>query len=183
MRHRLQPALERAGGGRAASARGRRPRCRFPRTPPFSLSTKALRVFAAFGSGLGNFAGLLIHFLEHGRGASLPRFEETLFPASFSTRGSLWQAPGQSAARRSPQTGPVPGGSPPTQDFLQKSGGKRDRARKGKKHEQKQLGSPQGLPVTWQKQIQKNYFKIQILYILHTYLHMMHNLKYVLVGF
>ena len=41
--------------------------------------------------------------------------------------------------------------------------------------------SPHGLPV--RDKGKYNYFKIQILYIFHTYLHMIHNLKYVLVGF
>lgn len=42
---------------------------RFPR-PPFTLSTKAIYMYlAAFGGGLGNFGGLLVHFLERGRGA------------------------------------------------------------------------------------------------------------------
>ena len=67
------------------SARGQRPLCRLPRSqgPPSSLALKLhththththiyiyiYTFFAAFGGGLGNFAGLLVHFLERGRGA------------------------------------------------------------------------------------------------------------------
>jgi len=84
-----------------------------------------------------------------------------------------------------PQAGPVP-----RRPSSHRSSGKTlegsDRAgRKGKKHEQKDRKSsvPPRASLYVTKTNTKNYFEIQILCILHTYWHMIHNLKDMLVGF
>ena len=59
------------------------------------IYTHTFFFFAAFGGGLGNFGGLLLHFLERGHGASFS------FPGVLLHQSEPVTGPGRSAERRS----------------------------------------------------------------------------------
>lgn len=140
-----------------------------PRTSPLSSLALKLYMFAAFVVvwGILLFAN---PFFGAWAWCQFARSRKR-FPVSLSTSGSPWTGTRPiSCGRRNPQTCPVLGGSPPTQEFLQNSGGKRDRARKGKKHEQNEPGSPKGFRM-WGKSKYKNYCGIQIAHIAYIFTH------------
>lgn len=152
-----QAALEHGDGKRWCLSEGQRPLCGRP-IPKAPLSSLALCIFRCFWRRSGNFVGLLVHFLEPGRGARLPCFKEALFPASFPSRESLWQGPGHSAERRNrPRPVLSLGGPPPTGVPAKLWRGAIVRGVRARSVSRKteRARSPQGLPFTWQKQIQK----------------------------
>ena len=176
------------------SARGQRPLCRLPRSqgPPSSLALKLhththththiyiyIHIFCCFWWWFGELCWLACSFF----GA----WTWCRFFFSWSPSPPEWACDGDLAGRLS--GGAAPDGPWPsdalTQELGQSSGGGRDRVGRIKARSMRRkteaAQSPHGLPV--RDKGKYNYFKIQILYIFHTYLHMIHNLKYVLVGF
>ena len=144
-----QAALEHGDGNRDASASGRRPLCGRP-IPEAPFRPQHSVCFRCFWWRPGHSVGLLVHFLERGRGASSPRFKEALSPASFPSRGSPCRA--WPTSREEEPLRPVPslGGAPPGSSGKTPEGSVIVRGVRARSMSRKTEGarSPPGLPFT-----------------------------------